>query len=224
MINVRFPRLGLLAAVVATALSLAQTDQSPLKIESPADGSVVNPGQTVKIRVVSATSAAISFVGVVGENPLGVSELVKSVPAEFSITIPLKIDACRRYMVTAMGRTPGGAELLESKIDLDVERPDTPVSIVSFQFPSLTLVADPKAQPFHLIILATFADQSNVEVTESSYVTYQSTNKAVATVEGFGGVTAVAPGIASIKVTYKNPNGGSVQVSVPVIVEPPSKN
>jgi hypothetical protein len=127
-------------------------------------------------------------------------------------------------MVTAIGRTPGGAELLESTIDLDIERPDTPVSIVSFQFPSVTLVADPKAQPFHLIILATFADRSNVEVTESSYVTYQSTNEAVATVEGFGGVTAVAPGTASIKVTYKNPNGGSMQVSVPVIVESPSKN
>ncbi|HEY2170022.1 MAG TPA: Ig-like domain-containing protein [Candidatus Angelobacter sp.] len=224
MICVRLPQLGLFAAVVATALSFAQTNQSTLKIESPANGSVVNPGQTVKIRVVSAAGAAISFVGVVGEDPLGMSELVKSVPAEFSITIPSKINACRRYMVTAIGRTPGGAELLESMIDLDVERPDTPVSIVSFQFPSLTLVADPKAQPFHLIILATFADRSNVEVTESSYVTYQSTNDAVATVERFGGVTAVAPGITSIKVTYKNPNGGSVQVSVPVIVEPPTKN
>lgn len=224
MINVRLLRLCFLSVVVAPALSFAQTGQSLLKIESPANGSVVNPGQTVKIRVVSATSAAISFVGVVGEDPLGMSELAKSVPAEFSITIPSKIDACRRYMVTAIGRTPGGAELLESTIDLDIERPDTPVSIVSFQFPSVTLVADPKAQPFHLIILATFADRSNVEVTESSYVTYQSTNEAVATVEGFGGVTAVAPGTASIKVTYKNPNGGSMQVSVPVIVESPSKN
>lgn len=224
MINVRLLRLGLLAAIVATALSSAQTGQSPIKIESPANGSVVNPGQTVKIRVVSTTNAPVSFVGIVGEDPLGMSELVKSVPAEFLITIPSEINACRRYMVTAVGRTPGSAELLESRIDLDVERSDTPVSIVSFQFPSLTLVADPKERPFYLIILATFADQSKVEVTESSYVTYQSTNEAVATVKGFAGVTAVAPGTATIKVTYKNPNGGSAQVSVPVIVERPSEN
>jgi hypothetical protein len=182
----------------------------------------VNPGQTVNIRVVSPANAAISFVGIIGEAPLGMSELAKSVPAQFSITIPSNINACRRYMLTAIGRTAAGVELQESTIDIDIERPDTPVSIISFQFPSRTLEAKPTEQPFPLIILATFSDRSSIEVTESSYVTYQSNNTAVATVDGRGGLTAVAPGEASIKVTYKNPKGGSVQVSVPVTVEPPS--
>lgn len=72
--------------------------------------------------------------------------------------------------------------------------------------------------------MATFSDKSLYEVTESSFVTYQSSNNAVATVEGYGGIKAVGPGVASIRVVYRNPNGDSVTLSVPVTVSSSPEN
>jgi hypothetical protein len=217
-------QLGTLATVLAaSALSLTQQNKSTLQIDSPPDGTVVNPGQTVSVRVTSPSGAVFTNVVILGEDPLGWSEVARSVPAQFSVRIPSKIPDCRKYGLKAMGNDAAG-ELVEAWIDIDVERPDTPISISSFQFPRLTLEARPKGRAFNLIILATFSDGSNIAVTESSYVTYQSSNTAVAAADGLGGITAVAPGTASIKVTYKNPQGGSVQVSVPVTVVSPDEN
>lgn len=198
--------------------------QSPLQIDAPADGEIFNPGETINVRVTSTTNRTWQFVGILAAiSDVPPTEGVHSLPAEFSITIPSNINACRRYGLTAMGRTSSG-ELVESDIEIDVERPDTPVSISSFQFPSLTLEAKPEPRPFNLIILAAFSDKNSIEVTESSYVSYESNNTSVATVEGYGGVKAVARGNASIIVTYKNPKGGSVRISVPVTVVPPTQN
>lgn len=148
------------------------------------------------------------------------TNMAHSVPATFSITIPSDVFACRRYTVGAMGVTTAEESVQSDLINLDVERPDTPISISSFQFPSLTLqTGDP---PFPLKILATFPDRNLAEVTESSYVTYQSSNPAVAAVERYGGIyggiKAVGPGTASIDVTYRSPNGNAVRTSVPVTV------
>jgi hypothetical protein len=214
--NLDNPQPGVSGANGRTNRNRSLGGESLLQITAPADGTVVNPGQTVTVRVTSPSGAAFENVAVLGQDPLGISTTAKSVPAQFSITIPSNISACRKYSVTAVGVPPAGESVFSDSIALDVERPDTPVSISSFQFPSLTLEAnDP---PFHLIILATFSDGSQIEVTESSYVTYQSSNTAVATVDPYAGTKAVGPGTASIEVAYKNPNGGSMKLSVPVTV------
>jgi len=201
----RFARLGLLLAALCGALASAKERKPSLQIDSPADGTVVNPGQTITVSVSSPSGVSFKAVAVLAENPLGITELANSVPTRFSIAIPSNI-SCRRYMLTAHGVTTTGQSVDSKSLGLDVERPDTPVSIESSQFPSLTLEA--KDPPFHLIILATFSDRSEIDVTESSYLTYQSSNTDVATVEGYAGIKAVGPGTASITVTYKKPNRG----------------
>lgn len=218
----RFIRLNILAAILAMpVVGFTQQSLHSLQIESPADGMIVNPGQSVTVRVTSRTDSTWSFLGVLGK-PFPPTEIAHSVPAEFSMSVPPKLDTFRRYTLTAMGRTVAG-ELVESDpVDIDVERPDTPVSISSFQFPRLTL--QPKDPPLHLIILATFPDLSDAEVTESSYVSYASSDTAVATVDQHAAITPTSPGSAAIIVTYKNPNGKKVQVSVPVTVLPTSKD
>ncbi|HET9184455.1 MAG TPA: Ig-like domain-containing protein [Candidatus Angelobacter sp.] len=74
-----------------------------------------------------------------------------------------------------------------------------------------------------MMLLATFPDGSVLDVTESSNVSYQSTNPSIATVDQFGTTTAVSPGSASIVITYTNPTGGpNLQKSVPVTVLTPA--
>jgi Big-like domain-containing protein len=200
---------------------LRQQEETLLHIASPADGAIASPGETIQVRVTPKQERLWQAILVVTEiNDAGLTQIARALPADFSVTIPSNIDACRKYMLTVMGKTSAGEEA-ESMIDVDIERPDMPMSISSFQFDRLTLQANPKDpldRPFSLIILATFADGKNFEVTESSYVTYESSNTAVATVDKNGGVRARAPGVAFVTVQYKNPNGERVHVSVPVTV------
>jgi hypothetical protein len=227
--NLDSPQPGVSGANDQTNRNRSLSGESLLQITAPADGTVVSPGETIKVRVTSPKERTWQALGIIAAiRDIAPTEAVHSLPAEFSIAIPSNISACREYGLTAFGRTSAG-EIEESAINVDIERPDTPVSISSFQFPSLTLEINPENnngaasnpmidRPFYLIILATFADGSNVDVTESSYVTYESSKTTVVTVEGHGGIKAVALGTASIIVSYKNPKGGSVQVSVPVTV------
>ena len=199
----------------------ARTDsvggQAALLISSPLDGTTVNPGETVIASVVSPAGVSFTHIGVLGENPLGVSDMATSLPAQFSIVIPSEL-GCRRYMLTAMGVTTAGESVESAPVSIDVERPDTPVSL-SPQFTTLTMEA--QGQTVQMTLLATFSDGRVLPVSESSYVSYESTNTAIATVDRFGTTTAVAPGTASIRITYANPNGGSVQRSVPVTLLAP---
>lgn len=107
----RFARLGVLVAVLGATLALSQQRKPFLQIDSPADRTVVNPGQTITVSVSSPGGVSFKVLGVHGE--LGTSGVAHSVPARFSITIPSGMRACRRYMLTADGVTTTG-ESVES--------------------------------------------------------------------------------------------------------------
>ena len=189
-----------------------------LQIDSPADGTVVNPGQTIKVRVTSSTERTWEFVGVLLSIPnVPPTEVVHSLPVEFSITIPANIGACRRYTLTAMGRTTAG-ELVESDpVDIDVERPDMPVSLSELNGNSM--IAEAQGQTYPLLMLATFSDRSVWDVSESGKLTFHSTDTKIVTVDGTGKAMAMATGTARIIVSYKNPNGPDVRLTIPVTVE-----
>src|SRR5882724_9250759 len=98
--NFRIALIGTLVVVfAATGSSLAQQSQPQLQINSPADGTIVNPGQTISVAVTSPAGAVFSGVAVQGEDPLGSSSVATTLPAQFSISIPSNL-ACRRYMLT----------------------------------------------------------------------------------------------------------------------------
>jgi hypothetical protein len=211
-------RVSLIASLVVILGTLggAQQNQPLLQITSPANGAVVGPGQTVSVVVSSPAGVSFSSVLLRGEDPIGFSDAASALPATFSITIPAEID-CRPYSLRALGITVAGNAADSDFIDLDVERADMPISLSS-QFPGLTMEAQGQLSP--MMLSATFSDGSTLQVTESTKVTYQSTNTSVFTVDGTGTATAVAPGSASLVATYQNSNGPNLQISIPVTVLP----
>lgn len=206
----------LLASLVLASACVGQQSQPLLQITFPTAGTIVNPGQTITVSVASPANASLSQIGVIGEDPIGVSGLATSVPAQFSMTIPTDI-ACRKFMLTAWGATSSGQSARSATILIDVERPDMPTAL-SPQIPGLSF--EVLGEQFPLILFAKFSDGSILEVTRSSNVTYSSSNPAVATIDANGIVTGGSAGNATITATYTL-NGQSVTYSLPVTVPPP---
>jgi hypothetical protein len=189
-----------------------------LQIESPADGTIVHLGETIKVRVASSTDRSWAVLTVLTQiSDVVVPAEAHSVPAEFSITIPSNVDTSGPYALTAMGRTAAG-ELVESDaINIAVERSDMPVSLSEVNFSSL--IAQAPGQTHDLLILAHFADGKMMDVRESGKLAFRSTDTKIATVDATGTVRAVASGTASIIVSYRNPNGPDVSLTIPVTIE-----
>src|SRR5690349_3267982 len=87
-----------------TLTDAASQSTTQLQITSPASNAIVHPGQTLAITVVSPSNTGFSNVAVIGEDPVGFSNVANSLPAQVSLAIPANI-ACRRYMLTAVGST-----------------------------------------------------------------------------------------------------------------------
>lgn len=206
----------LLVCVISTMVCSAQHSLAQLQITSPTDGSIVNPGQTFSVTVTSSGNATFTNVAVVAENLLDLSDLAASLPAQFSLTVPTNIP-CRPHMLTAIGTTASGQSAHSSTIFVDVERPDLPSSVAallsSFSFQSL-------GEQVPITLTAKFSDGSVLDVTESSYVTYTSSNTAVATVNRHGMVTAAGAGSTTVTATYTL-SGQQVQTTIPVNVRAP---
>jgi Bacterial Ig-like domain (group 2) len=190
-----------------TLTDAASQSTTQLQITSPASNAIVHPGQTLAITVVSPSNTGFSNVAVIGEDPIGFSNVANSLPAQVSLAIPANI-ACRRYMLTAVGSTSSGQNAQSPTILIDVERPDMP-SALSTSISGISFQVIGEKGP--MILLATFQDGSTLDVTESSNVAYASSNASVANIDPNGIVTAVAPGSASITATYtlataRNPN------------------
>lgn len=78
----------LFTCVIAMLICAAQPSLAQLQITSPTEGTIVNPGQTLSVTVASSTNATFTNVGVVAEDPIGLSDLAASVPAQFSLAVP----------------------------------------------------------------------------------------------------------------------------------------
>ncbi len=101
---------------------------------------------------------------------------------------------------------------------IDVERADLPTSI-SPSTPSIMLGAPAETASF--MILATFADGSVLDVTQSSHVTYSVTDNTIVIIDANGIVTAVSPGTAFVTGKYTI-NGVSLPAAIPVSVATPT--
>lgn len=209
-----------IAVLAFVAMSVSAFPQN-LAITSPANGTVVNPGQTVSVTVESPAGLSFSSVAVAGEGPIGFSNIATSVPAQFSFTIPVNTD-CGQYALTADGTTTTGQTFESASVLIDVEHADAAIALSS----SLsTLEFRSPGEQSSVSFSATFATNNVVaDVTGSSLMSYASSNTSVATVDASTGrliVTAVGPGTASITATYAPGTTTSLPVSIPVIVSQP---
>lgn len=206
--------MALICSVFSQA-SWGQQNPPSLQIDSPTSGAIVNPGQTITVSVSSSVGSSFSQVAVIGEAPIPTSNVQNSVPAQFSITLPTTIDA-GPYNLTAMGTTSSGQTGQSVAIQLDVERPDMPTAL-SAQMPASQVTLEALGQRFSIILFAAFPDGTVLAVTRSSYVTYSSSNTAIATVDNNGMVTGISAGTATITATYTL-SGQSVQTTLSVTV------
>ncbi|MGD1003029.1 MAG: Ig-like domain-containing protein [Minisyncoccia bacterium] len=167
-------------------------------IVSPRNGAVVHPGQTIEIEV--AVGAGSSWqVGLVGPEPIGLTETKSSPPYNFSITIPATIAKAGIISVAAFGQPSSGEPVFSSPINIDIERSDHPVSVA----PSLSELGSMQVGDiFPLDPTAQFADGSSISVGQSTQVTYSSTDPSVASVNASGTVEALAPGSTTISIQY----------------------
>ena len=143
-----------------------------------------------------------------------ISGVATSVPAGLSLRVPPDIN-CGKYLVFVDGRTISGQSISEH-IELDVERPDMPIQLSLLNdYQQLGMMA--RDEPFHMNLLATFSDGRILEVTESSRVTYRSSNTRVALVDRDAAITPVGIGSASVTATYKN-GDRNILIAIPVNV------
>ena len=86
---------------------------------------------------------------------------------------------------------------------------------------SVYMVADTQGENHRFLMLAHFADGSIVDFSESSKLSFQSTDTSIVSVDETGTAMALAAGHAEIIVSYSNPNGQALRRRIPVTVAAP---
>jgi hypothetical protein len=196
------------------SLATAQQVQPPLQISSPAEGSLVNPGQNVSVTVTSPAGVPFTQVFVVGENPIGFSAIANAVPAQLVVSVPVGL-APRPYLLTAWGVTAQGDLVGSLAVAIDVERLDSPTQIMP---EPRTIAFESQGEQLPIRIWGTFADGSYLDLTDSSSMAYASSNTGVAAVDATGIATAIGAGSASVTATY---GLGAQSVNIAISVPPP---
>jgi hypothetical protein len=209
-----------LAAVLSAARTIdAQTppgragnrDQH-LRIDSPRDGAVVAPGETMQVRVSSPDRTRFVAITVGMEDPIDIDQEATSLPAQFAIKIPENI-APGSYTVSALAFRANG-ESVVAVIEVDIERRDMPRALM----PRLPQVYfERKGETRQIETIADFGNAHILDVTNSSKLTYESSDTAVATVNASGTITAVGGGRTTVIVSYGSRDGG-VKAMIPVEV------
>ncbi len=200
------------ASLIVLVFACTLKAQAALQITSPADGTMVNPGQTLNVTV-SSSGATFAQVIVMGQDPMGFSQVLTAPPYQFSIQIPSDIRP-GRYTLTASGAISPEQGAESDPISIDVERPDAPEGM-STDPSSLTL---PVGGQSGLRVIGYYADGSSVDLSRSTQITYLSQAPGAATVTSEGLVTAVTPGTTNIVI-----NGNMivpVTVNSPIILNP----
>jgi hypothetical protein len=194
-----------------------------LRIDSPRDGAVVASGETLQVTVSSPARTRVIGVGVVMEDSIGPADKeATSLPAHFAIKIPKDISP-GSYTVSAWAglaaRAGRDSELVVAVIEVDIERREMPRSIRLGREGSTPpqLYFEKKGQTRDIELFGDFGDSDVVDVTESSRVTFESSDAAVATVDKSGTITAVGAGHAEI-VAWYGPRDRGINASIPVEV------
>jgi len=115
-------------------------------------------------------------------------------PYKFTIKIPSDIEP-GVYTIAASGTRADGENDDSEYVDIDVERPDAPVSI-TVEPDKVTFYTT--GQKSAVRVVGKYADGSTVDLTKSEQTTYVSTDPNIAKVSKDGFITALAPGSTEI--------------------------
>jgi hypothetical protein len=204
----------ILVGIVLGQVSAA-AQQGTLQIVAPADGVVVQPGQTISVTVTATGRIPITRAAVIGEGPVGVSTVAASLPFEFVLTV--NGDAAPgKYLLIAIGRGETGPEIYSEPIAVAVETASMPVALVA-EPPDL--VFESLGQQIPVRVLGRFADGSIRNLTQSSHVRFFGYSS-VAVIDSSGTVTAGLAGSTALAVAYVGDGDDGISVNIPVTVLP----
>jgi hypothetical protein len=180
------------AALLTVRQNGAQSFQVALQITAPADGAVFHRGDTVT--VVVTTTSGTGYQGVLLNTGPGLM-LTQGLgllnpsgpPYRFSFTIPNNA-VIGMHFVNAVAGTRGQQPVRSPNIHIDVE-PSAAVASIKVQ-PSSVSLGPNAGDHERLKVYGTFADGSVVDITQSTQITYTSSDPSIATVSNTGLVTA----------------------------------
>ncbi len=190
------------------------------RIVSPADGSVVRPGETLHIEAeldAGTEPGSAAIISEIGQS----NESRESSPYSFTFNIPSDA-APGPHLLTLFVGGSNRKDYNLAGVTVDVEELDAPVSLeIETQF-------SPAPRPLHLdflglgqdeeiAVLAVFPNGRSIDVTRSTYTGLSSSNPAVARVSDDGIITSFGPGEATVVISYTR-GAESVQATVPVHV------
>jgi hypothetical protein len=195
MIAILARALLVVALLIWSDIATAQS-QPVIHIDSPPNGALISAGKTVSI-LVSTNDTTITQVGLIVESPLP-KILPRRGSGQFAFTMDVPADtAPGAYHISAIGIRDNGVASTPATITLVISAGQAPVSVhispeqLEFKFPGLQER------------LELYQDDSTINLSEGPGVTWRSLNEAVATVNAFGIVTAVGPGVTEIEGIYQ---------------------
>jgi Protein of unknown function (DUF1573) len=174
---------------------------------------VVSPGSTLSVTLASPSGESFEALAVIGTGSIGI-KVVEKLPATISFAIPADASFGKQGL-TAM---TVGAEV-EAHQEFEIMRSDLPTKFRP-DFPSIGYPYEQGGTP-NIALIAEFADGSEFRVTESSAVSYSSTNPKIAIAHEYGSVLLIGAGECSIVATYTAPSGKSIKTIIPVTVPEP---
>lgn len=210
--------IALVIASHAPISVIAKQQPDDFKITSPADGSLVHPGQTLDIQIWIAPGKAVDPMFII--SPLGTASVSDTAPYRATFQIPATDDRGTRLIgrqnITLFGRRPGHEVL--AGILVDVEKEHLPIKLiterrgVSFQD-----LGDRLTVP---MIMGYWADGSYFDLQESTYLSMRSSDPDLFSVDERGNMIALAPGKATLQVKYAL---GSEETSLSIPVTMPKQ-
>ena len=208
--------LAVLIVVAVAGLLLSErlySQSSPsIQIGSPAPNSSVVAGQTLLVTIQPGPGTSLQQATAWFTPPYGGSQVVTTAPFTVSVTAPAGVSG----PVTLTGAAiDASGNRLQASIQVVVVPASLPQSIGVD--PSSILFRQP-GEARTIGVLGTFADGTIVDMSADTRISYISSNTRVATVLGVGGVDAVAPGLATITVTFNGGPGSVFTKSVAVSV------
>ena len=195
-------------------LDAAQVDARGLRIVSPLDGTIVEPGQ--RFTVVVELDPGVTAVGVALVSPStpSIFTFKQQPPFSFTVTFPADVPLGPQRVIAEGVDTK--ERPLRAEMTLHVE---TATPVTSLQVRSSTVGRPARVDLIagviekRLRVDGVFTDGATRDISKSREIQYVSSNPQVATVTANGLIEAVDPGITTVTVTYKDNS-----VTVPVTV------
>jgi hypothetical protein len=177
-----------------------------LTITSPAEGTVVHPGETIIVNVAPG-SGPFQSVGALVPGYMTGSLLLKSPPYQFTFivaTLSLQTESAKIKSgpnpISVMGFTASG-EVFAQPVYIDIEPIDSPKRIFAEEQIGLTLSV---GQEGLARVFGEYSDGSTVNLTQSSFTTYELSSPGVASVTKEGYIKGVAPGSTNLVIRNRD--------------------